>query len=82
MFYLIYSINIMDFNFRNKSIKLKKLDSSRISHIIQDISKQQQNKVKQFLNEKQINDYLNNIAQTIKDDANEYIYKTTIETLI
>ena len=72
----------MDFKFRNKPIKLQTLGASKISTIVNNLVKQQNDTIKQYLNEKQLNDFMTEISQSIKVDANEYIYKHTIELLM
>ena len=68
--------------FRNKPIGINTLDVSKITAIVNNISKQKENQMKKYLNDAQISDFLKDIAQTIKTDANDAIYKSTIELLI
>lgn len=72
----------MDFTFKNKTTKLKLLESSKITNIVHNISTQRKEQLEKYLNEKQIQDFLNEIAQNIKNDANAHIYKNTIEILM
>ena len=72
----------MDIKFRNRTATLNTIDHSKITSIVNNVSKQKENQLKKYLNDTQINDYLRDIAQSIKVDANEHIYKTTIELLM
>ena len=72
----------MDFKFRERNIKFNKLDSSAISVIVNNITKQTETKLKKYINDVQINECVKEIIQTIKTDSNDAIYKSTIELLI
>ena len=72
----------MNFNYRHKTVTLNTLNSSKISAIVNNIAKQKEDKLKKYLNDQQINNYLTEITKSIKTDVNEHIYRNTIEVLI
>ena len=48
----------MNFNYRHKTVTLNTLNSSKISAIVNNIAKQKEDKLKKYLNDQQINNYL------------------------
>ena len=53
----------MDFSFRNSTVRLNKADASQINAAVNTSSKQKEEQIKKILNDKQMNDFLNEIAQ-------------------
>ena len=74
----------MDFNFRNKPTQLKTLDIAKITNIVNKTSvlKQREEQLKIHLNQNEMTNFLNEIAKSIKNEANEYVYRNTIELLM
>jgi len=72
----------MDVKFRNRQIKLSKLDPSKVNEIVSNAVKQKEEQYKKILNDKHIEHIMNELKSQCQNDVNNKIYETTLQTLM
>jgi len=72
----------MDVKFRNANLKLKKLETTKIMEIINDVTKQHEDKLKKHMNENQIKNFIREACAVCQSDINDKLYEKTLQVLM
>ena len=72
----------MDFSFKNRKMRLNKLEASKLKELVINSVRQKEDQFKKHLNEVQINNITQELINNCKSDVNNKVYESTINLLI